>query len=67
MKAWKRLALVGFPGHGQFADQSAPVADALNADNYSGVISLESVYHNGNGEFENGFQQCVGLFKDLFG
>lgn len=54
-------------GHGQLADQFSPMADALKADNYSGVISLESVYHNGDGDFENGFRLCVGLFKELFG
>lgn len=54
-------------GQGQLAEQFAPMADALRADNYSGVISFESVYHNGDGDFENGFRQCVGLFKELFG
>jgi len=53
-------------GQGQLADQFAPMAAALRADNYSGVISFESVYHNGDGDFENGFRQCVGLFKELF-
>jgi sugar phosphate isomerase/epimerase len=53
-------------GHGQLADQFAPLADALRNDAYSGVISFESVYHNGDGNFENGFRQCVGLFKALF-
>lgn len=54
-------------GQGQLASQFSPLADALRADNYSGVISFESVYHNGDGDFENGFRQCVGLFKELFG
>ena len=54
-------------GEGQLANQFSPMADALKADNYSGVISLESVYHNGDGDFENGFRQCIGLFKSLFG
>jgi len=53
-------------GQGQLADQFAPLADALRADDYSGVISFESVYHDGDGNFENGFRQCVGLFKELF-
>ncbi len=54
-------------GEGQLANQFSPMADALKADNYSGVISLESVYHNGDLDFENGFRQCIGLFKSLFG
>ena len=54
-------------GEGQLADQFEPIADALNADGYDGVISLESVYHPGNGKFEDGFRQCVARFKSLFG
>jgi hypothetical protein len=45
----------------------APLADALRRDSYDGVISFESVYHPGNGNFEDGFRQSIGLFKDLFG
>ncbi|MHA1553574.1 MAG: sugar phosphate isomerase/epimerase family protein [Alphaproteobacteria bacterium] len=54
-------------GEGQLADQFAPMAAALRADNYDGVISLESVYHPGDGDFEAGFRTCVGRFKDVFG
>lgn len=54
-------------GQGQLADQFAPMANALRSDNYSGVISFESVYHNGDGDFENGFRQSINLFKRLFG
>ena len=54
-------------GQGQLADQFSPMAAALKADHYTGVISLESVYHDGDGNFENGFRQCVDLFKGLFG
>jgi len=54
-------------GEGQLADQFQPVADALRADGYDGVISLESVYHPGNGDFEAGFRLCVDRFKGLFG
>jgi len=53
-------------GKGQLADQLAPMADALRADNYSGVISFESVYHTGDGDFENGFRQSIALFKELY-
>lgn len=54
-------------GEGQLADQFQPMADALRADGYDGVISFESVYHPGNGDFEAGFRQCIGRFKDIFG
>lgn len=53
-------------GEGQLAKQFQPLAAALKSDSYEGVISFESVYHPGNGDFEDGFRQCVGLFKDLF-
>ena len=54
-------------GSGQLADQFAPMAEALRTDNYDGVISFESVYHPGNGNFEDGFRSSIGLFKKLFG
>lgn len=54
-------------GEGQLAHLFQPMADALRADNYDGVISFESVYHPGNGDFEAGFRQCIGLFKEMFG
>jgi len=53
-------------GEGQLADLFSPLANALRTDGYNGVISFESVYHPGNGDFEAGFRQCIGLFKDLF-
>jgi sugar phosphate isomerase/epimerase len=53
-------------GKGQLADQFRPMADALRADNYDGVISFESVYHPGDGDFEAGFRQCIGTFKEIF-
>ncbi|MEL6103189.1 MAG: sugar phosphate isomerase/epimerase family protein [Pseudomonadota bacterium] len=54
-------------GEGQLADQFQPMADALRADDYDGVISFESVYHPGNGNFEDGFRAGINLFKSLFG
>ena len=54
-------------GDGQLADQFQPMADALRADGYDGVVSFESVYHPGNGDFEAGFRQCIGRFKEIFG
>ncbi len=54
-------------GEGQLADQFQPMAEALRADGYDGVISYESVYHPGDGDFEAGFRQNIGRFKSLFG
>ncbi|RMF35102.1 MAG: sugar phosphate isomerase/epimerase [Alphaproteobacteria bacterium] len=54
-------------GEGELADQFAPIADALRADRYDGVISLESVYHPGNGDFEAGFRLCIDRFREVFG
>lgn len=54
-------------GEGQLADLFQPMADALRADAYDGVISFESVYHPGNGSFEDGFRLCIDHFKTLFG
>ena len=54
-------------GEGQLADQFAPMAEALRTDGYDGVISFESVFHPGNGDFEAGFRQCIGLFREHFG
>ena len=53
-------------GEGQLADQFRPMADALRADGYDGVISNEGVYHPGDGDFEAGFRQCIGTFKEIF-
>ncbi len=54
-------------GEGQLADQFEPFAEALQEDEYDGVISLESVYHPGNGDFEAGFRLCIDRFKSIFG
>lgn len=54
-------------GEGQLADQFAPIANALHKDGYEGVVSFESVYHPGNGQFEEGFRLCVEPFKEIFG
>lgn len=54
-------------GKGQLGQMFVPIADALRADGYGGVISFESVYHPGNGDFESGFRKCIGLFKEIFG
>ncbi len=54
-------------GEGQLASQFSPMADALRRDNYAGVISFESVFHPGDGDFEHGFRQCIDLFRSTFG
>lgn len=54
-------------GQGQLAPHFPPIAEALRRDTYSGVISFESVYHPGDGNFETGFRQNIQVFKDLFG
>ena len=54
-------------GTGQLGPMFQPMADAMRADHYDGVISFESVFHPGNGNFEDGFRQCIGLFKEIFG
>lgn len=54
-------------GDGQLGELFAPIAAALKRDEYDGVISLESVYRPDHGTFMDGFFQCVGPFKSLFG
>ena len=54
-------------GKGQLADQFKPMAGALHRDNYEGVISFESVYHPGDGDFEAGFRKNIPTFLEYFG
>jgi sugar phosphate isomerase/epimerase len=54
-------------GTGQLAPLFAPMAKALRADHYDGVVSFESVYHPGNGDLEAGIRASIGLFKQIFG
>ena len=54
-------------GTGQMAPILEDLAAALVEDEYDGVISLESVYHPTGGTFEEGFQESVGRFKEIFG
>lgn len=53
-------------GQGQLSHLFEPIAEALRTDNYDGVISFESVYHPGNGSYEDGFRDCINLFKSIF-
>ena len=54
-------------GEGQLSKQYQLLAEALRNDNYDGVISFESVYHLGDGNFEAGFRLCIDRFKQMFG
>ena len=54
-------------GKGQLGPLFPAIADALRSDGYAGVISLESVYHPGNGDYEAGFRACIARFKAIFG
>ena len=54
-------------GEGQLADRFEPIANALRSDGYDGVVSYESVYHPGNGNYEDGFRQNMPAFARLFG
>jgi sugar phosphate isomerase/epimerase len=53
-------------GEGQLGPLFKPIAAALRSDGYDGVVSFESVYHPGNGNYEAGFRQCISRFKELF-
>jgi sugar phosphate isomerase/epimerase len=53
-------------GQGQLGPLFGPIAAALRQDGYDGVVSFESVYHPGDGDFEAGFRTCVGRFKEWF-
>jgi len=54
-------------GKGDMAPYLEDIAKALKRDNYEGYISLESVYHPGNGSYEDGYRECLPYFKKLFG
>lgn len=53
-------------GEGQLADQFHPMAQALRADAYDGVISFESVYRPEGGTFKEGFKKCIETFRNIF-
>ncbi len=59
------LRVVRF-GDGQLGPLFEDIANALRGDSYDGVISLESVFHPGNGNFEDGFRSCIGEFRRIF-
>ena len=51
---------------GHMAPYLDDLAKALKADNYDGVISLESVYRPEGGTFEDGFRASVNTMKQIF-
>lgn len=53
-------------GAGDMEPYLEDIARSLKEDGYDGAISLESVYHPGNGSYEDGFAESVGRFKELF-
>jgi sugar phosphate isomerase/epimerase len=53
-------------GEGDMAPYLEDIAQGLKDDKYEGAISLESVYHPGNGSYEDGFAASIGRFKELF-
>jgi sugar phosphate isomerase/epimerase len=54
-------------GEGDLADQLAPMADALRADGYDGVVSLENVYRPPGLTQAESFAKSVDTFVELFG
>lgn len=54
-------------GQGDMAPYLEDLSHALKRDKYQGVISLESVYRPTNGTFEDGYRECLPVFKNLFG
>ena len=52
---------------GDMAAYLEDMAQALRADQYDGVISLESVYRPEGGTFEDGFRASVDTLKSIFG
>ena len=54
-------------GEGDMAPYLEDIAGALKRDGYEGVVSLESGYRPENGTFEDGYRECLPVFKQLFG
>ena len=51
---------------GDMASYLKKIAQSLQADNYAGSISLESVYRPLDGAFEDGFRASVASLKEIF-
>ena len=53
-------------GEGHLGPLLEPIAKALKKDNYQGAISLESIFHFGDNNTENGFRANIEKFKEIF-
>ena len=53
-------------GQGDLAEYLRPLADALRADGYDGVVSLENVYRPADLSLEESFLQSVDVFREVF-
>ena len=54
-------------GDGDMAEYLVPLANALRADNFDGVVSLENVYRPEGDSVEDSFRRSVGRFIEVFG
>ncbi len=54
-------------GTAHMAPYFEDIARALDRDRFSGVVSLESVYHPVDGSFEDGFRASFPAFQRIFG
>ncbi|MDB5787430.1 sugar phosphate isomerase/epimerase [Caballeronia mineralivorans] len=54
-------------GDGDMAEYLVPLANALRADNFAGVVSLENVYRPEGDALEESFRRSVGRFVEVFG
>jgi len=54
-------------GDGDMAEYLVPLANALRADNFDGVVSLENVYRPEGDSLEESFRRSVGRFVEVFG
>ena len=53
-------------GKGHMSPHLSVIADRLKEIGYDGAMSLESVYRPSGGDFEDGFDASIKLFKNLF-
>jgi len=54
-------------GRGDMAAHLQGIAEFLRAENYAGSVSLESTYRPAGGDFADGFNESLALFKQLYG
>tara|TARA_R110002124_G_scaffold54127_4_gene154428 strand:+ start:4231 stop:4509 length:279 start_codon:yes stop_codon:yes gene_type:complete len=61
------LQFIGGKESGDLNTAERAAALELRRHDKQSVISFESVYHPGNGDFDASFQQNIGIFKEIFG